>query len=55
MKSFFFLCENFFLFKIFRRHKQSHNGLVANFSITEAVHREGINIRHIGILRSFVF
>jgi hypothetical protein len=40
--------------ELVKRHKQQSGGVLSAFSVTNAVHADGINVRHIGLLRSHV-
>lgn len=40
--------------ELVKRHKLQNGGVLSAFSVTNAVHAQGINVRHIGLLRSHV-
>jgi hypothetical protein len=40
--------------ELVKRHKQQSGGVLSAFGVTNAVHADGINVRHIGLLRSHV-
>jgi hypothetical protein len=40
--------------ELVKQHKQQSGGVLSAFGVTNAVHADGINVRHIGLLRSHV-